>query len=74
VDANDYAVVQIEGTPARNVSFWTKRVNFVQTFAKNGDLWLAQSNRSVTDARMFGIANLTIEYFDYELDVSREAE
>ena len=74
VDSNDYAVVQIEGTPARNVSFWTKKVNFVQTFAKNGELWLAQSNRSVTDARLFGIANLTIEYFNYELDISREAE
>ncbi len=74
VDANDFAVVQIEGSPAHNVSFWAKKVNFVQTFAKNGDLWLAQSNHSVTEARMFGIANLTIEYFDYELGVLRDAE
>jgi hypothetical protein len=73
IDATDYAVIQIEGSPAHKVSFWTKKVDYVQTFKKNGDLWLAQTNRSVTEARMFGIANLTIEYFDYELDGLRAA-
>ena len=74
IDAADYAVIQIEGSPAHKVSFWTKKVDFVQTFKKNGDLWLAESNRSVTEARLFGIANLTIEYFNYELDGPKEAE
>jgi hypothetical protein len=74
IDAVDYAVIQIEGTPAHKVSFWTKKVDFVQTFKRNGDLWLACSNRSVTDARMFGIANLTIEYFNYEFESQGAAE
>lgn len=65
IDAADYAVIQIEGSPARNVSFWTKSVSFVQTFEKNGEFWFVASNHSVTDARVFGLADLTIRYFDY---------
>ncbi len=67
VDACDYAVVQMEGAPSHNPSFWTKKVDFVQTFEKNGPLWLVSSNHSVTDARLFGLADLTLDYFDYEI-------
>lgn len=66
IDARDYAVIQIEGSPAHNVSFWTKNVKFVQTFEKTGDFWFVASNHSLTDARMFGLADMTIQYFDYK--------
>lgn len=65
IDAQDYAVIQIEGSPGRNVSFWTKSVKFVQTFEKNGDFWFVASNHSLTDAKIFGLAELTIQYFYY---------
>jgi hypothetical protein len=38
----------------------------VQTFEKNGEWWVPASNHSPTDARLFGLADLTIEYSDYE--------
>jgi outer membrane lipoprotein-sorting protein len=66
VDACDFAVMRVEGAPAHKVSFWTKDVNFVQTFEKNGDWWVPASNHSLTDARLFGRADLMIEYSDYE--------
>jgi hypothetical protein len=66
IDMQDHALIQIEGSPARNVSFWTKSVSFVQTFEKTGDFWFVAANRSITDARVFGLANLTIEYADYK--------
>lgn len=66
VDACDYAVVRLQGAPAHKVSFWTKSVNFVQTFEKNGQWWLPASNHSLTDARLFGLADLTIAYSDYQ--------
>jgi hypothetical protein len=66
VDACDYAVIRVEGTPAHKVSFWTKNVNFVQTFQRNGSRWVPASNHSLTEARLFGLADLTIEYSDYE--------
>jgi outer membrane lipoprotein-sorting protein len=68
VDAEDYAVMRVEGKPAKNPSFWTKSVHFVHQYEKNGSFWFPASNRSVTDARIFGRADLTIEYFDYIVD------
>jgi hypothetical protein len=74
IDARDYAVTQIEGSPARNVSFWTKNVKFVQTFEKTGDFWFVASNHSLTDARMFGLADLTIQYSDYKFTNPRSTK
>jgi hypothetical protein len=66
VDASDYVVFRVEGAPAHKVSFWTKNVSFLQTFEKDGRWWVPASNHSMTDARIFGLANLTIDYFDYQ--------
>ena len=68
VDAEDYALMRVEGKPAKNPSFWTKNVHFVHEYEKNGAFWFPASNRSETDARIFGRADLTIEYFDYAVD------
>lgn len=65
VDADDYAVVQMEGSPSKKPSFWTNSVAFVQTFEKTGGFWMAASNRSVTEAKMFGKADMIIRHFDY---------
>ena len=68
VDAEEYAVVRIEGKPAKNASFWIKSVHFVHEYQKNGRFWFPASNRSETVARFFGRAELTIEYFDYAVN------
>jgi len=65
VDATDYAIARIEGSPAQSPSFWTKSVHFVHTYQKVGHLWLAASTKSVTDVRIFGTAELSISDFDY---------
>jgi hypothetical protein len=65
VDADEYAIVRIEGKPARNPSFWIKSVHFVHTYQKSGSFWFPLSDRSVTEARFLGATDLTIEYFDY---------
>lgn len=66
VDVEDYAVVQVEGRPSKKPSFWTNNVAFVQTFEKTGGFWLAASNRSVTEAKVFGKADMVIRHFDYK--------
>ena len=65
VEAEEYAVMRVEGKPAKTPSFWTKSVHFVHEYEKNGRFWFPASNRSETDARIFGRTDLTIEYFDY---------
>jgi hypothetical protein len=65
VDADEYAITRIEGKPAKNPSFWIKSVHFVHSYQKSGPFWLPASDRSVSDARILGATELTIEYFDY---------
>jgi negative regulator of sigma E activity len=65
VDAEDYAIMRIEGKPAKNPSFWTRSVHFVHTYKKHGSLWLPVADRSVTDVWILGTTDLTIDYFDY---------
>jgi len=70
VDIKDYALVRADGSPAKNPSFWTKHVHFVHTYQKSGPFWFPHSTESVTDARIFGRTDLTIEYFNYKPNVT----
>lgn len=66
VDAEDFAVVRVEGKPAKNPSFWTHSIHFVQQYHKSGTFWFPSSTESVTEARIFGRTDVTISYFDYQ--------
>jgi hypothetical protein len=65
IDSQDYALVRAEGSPAKNPSFWTKSTHFVQIYYKSGPFWFPRSTQSVTEARIFGTTDVSIEYFDY---------
>jgi hypothetical protein len=67
VDATDYSIVRIEGSPTKNPSFWTRNVHFVHTYQKVGPFWFAASTHSVSEIRIFGDADLTIENSEYTL-------
>jgi hypothetical protein len=65
VDAEDFAVVRLQGEPAKNPSFWFKDTQIEQTYAKVNDFWFPAANRSRTTIRLGGRAYLTIDYKDY---------
>jgi len=65
IDAQDYAVVRIEGAPAKNPSFWVRSVHFVHTYRKSGQQWFPETTLSTTGVRIFGDTTLNIHYFDY---------
>ena len=67
VDAEDFAVVHIEATPAKNPSFWTKETKIKQHYGKVGDFWLPVSNQSSSVIRLGGQADFTIDYRDYRI-------
>ncbi len=71
VNAADFAVTKIDGQPASNPSWWTKRTDFDRIYEHVGEFWLPKSNRSVTQVRIFGTAVLTITYRDYRITPSR---
>ncbi|MEO8724615.1 MAG: outer membrane lipoprotein-sorting protein [Acidobacteriaceae bacterium] len=65
IDAQDFAVVQIEAEPARNPSFWIRRTTIKHEYTKVGEFWLPAENLSVSNIRVGGIATLTIDYGQY---------
>lgn len=74
VDAQDFAVVRIEGEPAKNPSWWTKRNLFQHSYEKVGDFWLPMRNETFTQLRILGRSLLTIEYKEYELIETAQAQ
>jgi len=65
IDAQDYAVVRIEGHPAANLSFWIKRADFVREYQKVDGFWLPQKDTTVVQVRLYGKKVLTIDHRDY---------
>jgi hypothetical protein len=65
VDQEDFAIVRMEGSPAKNPSFWTRKVKFTRRYQKHGPFWLADSVESESELFLAGKSSLKIEYFDY---------
>jgi len=67
VNARNFAITRIEGQPAKSLSWWTTKVNFVYQYKKFGQFWLPALNKTVTRVRIFGRSLLTIDYKNYHL-------
>jgi|SRR5208283_1442684 len=65
IDVEDYAVVRIEGQPARKLSFWIERADFVRQYQKIGGFWLPQRDETFVQVRLYGKKVLTIDHQDY---------
>jgi len=67
VDAKDFAVVRIEGEPAKNPSWWIKNTEVKHRYVKVNDFWLPAENYTESVIRLGGRATLSIEYKDYKI-------
>jgi len=72
IDSEDFAVAKIEGQPANNPSWWTRKIHFVRRYEKVGDFWLPLSDESVNEVRIFGVYILSIEHQDYEVTTENQ--
>jgi hypothetical protein len=77
IDVRDYAVVRIEGHPAKRLSFWIKRADFVRQYQKiggfcfpQGGFWLPQKDETFVQVRVWGMKVLTINHPDYSVNRS----
>jgi hypothetical protein len=70
VDAKDFAVVRIEGEPAKNPSFWIKKTEVKHRYVKVNDFWLPAENHTESVIRLGGRAVLSIEYKDYRITIA----
>ncbi len=67
IDAHDFAVVRMEGKPAKSPSFWVRDTQIDSRWQKVGNFWLIAHNHSVSHIRMGGLATLNIDYGDYQI-------
>jgi hypothetical protein len=67
VDAKEFAVVHLEVEPARNPWFWIKKTKIEHDYLKIGDFWFPARNRTESQLRFGGWADLTIDYTDYKV-------
>jgi hypothetical protein len=68
VDAAEFALVKFEAEPAKSPSFLISRTQIHQSFAKTGDFWLPEQNRSETKVRVGGTAVFNIDYGTYQIE------
>jgi hypothetical protein len=74
IDPVDFAVMRMEGEPAKNLSLWISRTTIEYVWIKIGEFWLPSSTKSVTQVRLGGTATLTIQYTDYQITGLSQAD
>jgi len=65
IDRQDFAVVRIAGHPAKKLSFWIERADFVREYQKIDGFWLPKKDETFVQVRMYGRKVLTIDHQDY---------
>jgi hypothetical protein len=74
IDVEDYAVVRIEGHPAKKLSFWIERADFVRQYQKIDGFWLPQRDETLVQVRLYGKKVLTIDHQDYVVNGAQNKE
>jgi hypothetical protein len=68
IDAQDYAVVQIVGHPAKKLSVWVDKADFVRRYQKIGEFWLPLKDETSVHVRFYGRKILTIDHERYTVN------
>jgi hypothetical protein len=67
VSEYDFAVVRVQGEPAKSPSWWISRSSFDWRYSRHGRFWLPERTVAVSHVRIGGEAKLTIEYGAYHI-------
>ncbi len=73
IDSQDYAIVRIAGQPAKSLSFWITRADFVRQYQRIGEFWFAARDETSVHVRLYGNKILTINYQDYVINHDNDA-
>jgi hypothetical protein len=74
IDTQDFAVVRIAGHPAKKLSFWIERADFVREYQKIDGFWLSKKDETFVKVRMYGHKVLTIDHQNYTVTGARNPE
>jgi hypothetical protein len=67
IDKEDFAIVRLEGEPAKSPSFWVVRAPFVREYQRVDRFWLPLQDETHTVIRFAGPYVLRIQYADYHI-------
>jgi hypothetical protein len=62
VDAEDWSIVRILGSPAKRPSFWTRQTEIDHRYKRIDGMWLSDSLESTSDILIAGRSTLKIQY------------
>ncbi len=74
IDTEDYAIVRIAGHPAKKLSFWIERADFVREYQRIDGFWLPKKDETFVKVRMYGHKVLTIDHQNYTVAGARNTE
>ncbi len=74
IDVEDYAVVRIEGHPAKKLSFWIQRADFIRQYQKIDGFWLPEKDQTFVQVRLYGRKVLTIQHQNYIVNAAPNNE
>ena len=74
IDVQDFAIVRIAGHPAKKLSFWIERADFVRQYQKIDGFWLSQKDETFVKVRMYGRKVLIIDHQNYTVTGARNTE
>ena len=68
VDTQDFAIVRIAGHPAKKLSFWIERADFIREYQKIDEFWLPRRDETFVQVRLYGKKVLTIDHQNYTVN------
>ena len=70
ISNDDFGIVRMAGRPARPLSFWLTRAEFVRQYQKIGGFWLPAEDETVAQMRFYGKKTLVVRYGEYQVNGS----
>ena len=74
IDTEDYAIVRIAGHPAKKLSFWIERADFVREYQRIDGFWLPKKDETFVKVRVYGHKVLIIDHQNYSIAGARSTE
>jgi hypothetical protein len=74
IDTGDYGIARIAGHPAKKLSFWIERADFVREYQRIDGFWLPKKDETFVRVRIYGQKVLTIDHQNYTVTGARDTE
>ena len=68
IDMADFAIVKIAGHPAKKLSFWINRAEFVREYQRIDGFWVPARDETTVELKLHGHRRFTINHEQYVFD------